>query len=215
MSLHEDELSMLRESLPEYVRLARVGIEFKKENGGALGYPAATLLLAVVDIIGSHLRKRHGLEPFMVTVDGGPQPIRKTGHHFRVLNSQYFGFEFSAAQIKTLYCLSRCPLTHNALLGLGIRLSINESIPDGIEFREDGAHISLPDFLKRCERAVDHFLADAETILRDSAAVDELQKGSHSKANAKALEKLKELAASGESMSSAQASAMGPPKRAL
>lgn len=212
MSIHEGELSMLRESLPEYVRLARVGIEFRKENGGALGYPSATLLLAVVDILGSHLRKREGLDPYTVTVDGEPQPIKKTAHHFRVLNSPYFGLSLSAAEIEKLYDLSRCPLTHNALLGLGVWLSVNESIPEGIAFRDGLTHVSLPDLLERCEQAVTRFLADAEKIVAESAGVDELQKESYSSANAEAIKRLKELAASSDLGTSAQVSGMGSSK---
>jgi hypothetical protein len=213
MALHDDELSMLKESLPEYLRLAQLGIEFKKDNGGALGYPSATLLFAVVDIIGSHLRKRQGIDPYTVTVDGGTQPIKKTAHHFRVLNSPYFDLTLSAAEIERLYDLSRCPLTHNALLGRGVRLSVNQSIPDGIEFRDGIANISLPDFLSRCEQAVERFLGDAEKIVAESAAVDELQKESYASVNAEAIKKLEELAASGNWGQSAQASAMGAAKR--
>ena len=36
----------------------------------------------------------------------------------------------------------------------GVRLSVGESIPKGIEFRSDGVHISFPDFLRVCEDAV-------------------------------------------------------------
>ncbi|HKQ58299.1 MAG TPA: hypothetical protein VJY35_10575 [Candidatus Eisenbacteria bacterium] len=213
MAIHDDELSMLRESLPEYVRLARLGIEFKKDNGGALGYPAATLLFAVVDTIGSHLRKRAGLEPYTVTVGGQQQPIKKTAHHFLVLNSPYFGMDLSATEIERLYDLSRCPLTHNALLGLGVRLTVEQAIPNVIEFREGIATISLPDFLKRCEQAIERFLAEAEKIVAESAAVDELRKESYARVNAEAIKKLEELARSGNWGQSAQASGMGRPNR--
>src|SRR5262245_61958692 len=160
MSIHEDELSMLQESLPEFIRLARVGIDTKKENGGVLGYPSAALLLAIVDIIGSYLRKREGVKPCTVVVPGMPkqQAIKNKGHHFLALNSRYFEYTFTGEQIDKLYEMSRCPLTHSALLGIGIRLHVDEQIADGIEFRADGAHISLPDFLPRCERAVERFL---------------------------------------------------------
>src|SRR6185369_2341974 len=109
MSIHDNYLSMLRESLPEYVRLARVGIAFEKDNGGVLGYPSATLLLAVVDIVGSHLRKRQGIEPHTVVVPGTakPQAIKNKGDHFLALNSTYFGYAFTQEQIDKLYELSR------------------------------------------------------------------------------------------------------------
>jgi hypothetical protein len=209
--IHNDELSMLKESLPEYLRLARLGIEVKKDNGAVLGYPSATLLLAVVDIIGSHLRKRSGVAPYTVRVNGvpEPQPIEKPSHHFRALNSPYFAYAFSAAQIKALYELSRCALTHSALLGLGIQLSVSESIPEGIAFRADGAHISLPDFLERCERAVAQFLEDAPKLLPDSAGVEKVQGESNAHANAGLIKKLKEAGAFGESTQSASASGVG------
>jgi hypothetical protein len=214
VAIHDDELAMLTESLPEFVALARLGIDSKKAKGGALGYPTAALLLAVVEIIGSHLRKREGVEPYVVPVPGTakPQSIKNKGDHFLALNSPYFGYTFPSEQIGKLYEMSRCPLTHSAILGIGIRLHVDEPIPGGITFRADGAHISLPDFLQRCECAVALFIADAPTLLPDSAAVAELARKSYSEANAEIIKELK--ANAGNWGQSVQASGMGtPPKR--
>jgi hypothetical protein len=211
--IHENYLSMLKESLPEYVRLARIGITTKKDadDDGVLGYPSATLLLAVVDIIGSHLRKRQGAEPYTVTVPGTakPQAIKNTGDHFLALNSPYFEYAFTAEQIDKLYQLSRCPLTHTGLLGPG-RISVNDPIPGGIDFRADGVHIYLPDFLRRCERAVERFLADAPKHVAESAAVADLEQKLRAAARADDTEKLKPWGDLGQS---AQASGMATPRR--
>jgi hypothetical protein len=211
MAIHEDELSMLRESLPEYLRLARIGIETKKENGGVLGYPSATILFAVVDAIGSHLRKAEGVEVYTVTVEGKPRPISGTAHHFHALNSPYFGLDLKESEIERLYNLSRSPLTHNARLGFGVRLTVDRSIPEVFVFQDGVLTISLPDLLKRCEVAVEAFLADGEKVVAESASVEELRMKALAPSNAEAMKKLEELAASGGWGQSAQASAMDRP----
>jgi hypothetical protein len=59
MAPHSSLVSMLRESLPEYVAVARMAVETTKPGRTAssfYGYPAAALLFAVVDSIGSYYR---------------------------------------------------------------------------------------------------------------------------------------------------------------
>ena len=87
---------MLRESLPEYLCVAGYCVAFRKDSSwigagpdACLGYPAALMLFAIVDAIGSY----HRADPnFRVTVDDKSVPIRKSGtQHFYILNSEYYG----------------------------------------------------------------------------------------------------------------------------
>ena len=56
MAIHNSIESMLRESLPEMVEIARYSIAaIKPVVGGCYGFPAATLLLCVADAIGSYV----------------------------------------------------------------------------------------------------------------------------------------------------------------
>ena len=171
MAIHDNVVSMLREALPEYLTLARMGISHRKANGGALGYPSATSLFAVVDAIGSYHR---GDPKFTVQVDGKAVTIDRTGDHILILNSAYFGFDLTGDALREIYRLNRSPLTHNAVVGDGQRLWVGEPVRPAIESKADGIHVYLPGFLERCEKAVEQFLAVADTVVPKSLAVEEL-----------------------------------------
>src|SRR5436309_3414795 len=116
MAIHEDYVSMVREALPEYLELARIGISHRKTNGGALGYPSAASLFALADAIGSFHR---GDPSFTVQVDGRALTINETSDHVLILNAPYFGLTLTEDELRAVYRLSRCPLAHNALLAAG------------------------------------------------------------------------------------------------
>jgi len=173
MGIHDNEVSMLREAFPEYLELARMGISHRKPNGGALGYPSATCLFALIDAIGSYHR---GDPSFTVQIEGRPETIRRTGHHIRILNSRYFEFDLTLEQLEALYELSRSPLTHNASLGGGQWLWVGEPARPAIESKADGIHVYLPALLAACEKAVERFLAVADEVVPRSLAVENLRR---------------------------------------
>ena len=170
MAQHDNAVSMLRESLDEYLELARLGIGFKKKNGGALGYPSAVCLLSVVDTIGSYHR---GDSKFTVQIDGKPHPISATSEHVFILNSTYFGCDLPMSALKEIYALMRSSLVHNAVLGRGLDLFVGEERTD-LRVTDAGVEMYLPGFLARCKSACEKFLAVADKIVPGSLAMKEL-----------------------------------------
>jgi hypothetical protein len=162
---------MLRESLPEYVAIARVAVETPTKGhtpSSFHGYPAATLLFAVADSIGSYYR---GHPKFVVEVDGVERRIDGDGFkHLFVLNSELYGQRLSEREIKAVYDYYRNPLTHNSALAPGVLLnkgSVDDPVfyPDRERFIEC---INVVGFLSITERAVEQFLRVAEEVVPTS-----------------------------------------------
>jgi hypothetical protein len=173
MAIHDNELEMVRASLPEYIKLARAGVE-----QGGLGCPTATLLFSVIDAIGSYHRKRAG---YTVKIDGRDVEILVTDDHFRILNSHYFGkpngLGLTGAQINRVYLRARCPVTHNAAVGVGCLLAEGGTRDKPIFDEKGFSWIHLPTLLERCTAAVDAFLAEAPSIIPGSEVADRLKHG--------------------------------------
>ena len=110
MVMHRTLAELLRESIAEYLVMACVSLDTQKVTGGVYGFPAALLLLSVVDAIGSYYV---GNTAFTVDIDGRPEPVNKK-NHYRILNGPHFELKLSHAQIDGLYEQYRCLLTHNA-----------------------------------------------------------------------------------------------------
>ena len=121
--LHTSVTTMVKEALPEYVDMAGIAIKTRKENGGVHGFPAALLLFAVVDAIGSYYR----YSDLRVPVDGRTLAINGDDwRHFLVLNSPLYGQTLTESQLKSLYSQFRNPLTHNAGLRPGTALAVGD-----------------------------------------------------------------------------------------
>ena len=200
MAIHEDELSMVRESLSQYLELARLGID----RADVLGYAAATLLFAFVDAVGSYHR-RH--PTFRVRLEGEELAINQPHDHLRILNSAYFGLDLTGDQINRLYGLTRSPLTHNAVLGAGCVLWAGTPAREAIAEERGLLHIYLPGLLERCENARGLFLTVAEEVIPESRAVQELQEKEESR-EVQVRRVMAELAGSGV-FEIAQVTAMG------
>jgi len=71
MTLHKSMSSMAAEVIEEYLRTAQFCLEFRKQDGGCLGYPATLLLLCVANALGSYLAGES------VTIEGKPQLLRQ------------------------------------------------------------------------------------------------------------------------------------------
>ncbi len=199
MGLHPDEVSMLRESLPEYLRLAEMGLGTTKPGGGVLGYPTTALLMAVVDALGSFVR---GHSTFRVKIDSVDRVVEKASDHIFILNSDFFGFHFSEAQLRDIYGLCRSPLTHNAVVGRGHMLVPGDPSAPAFEFRDGVVETNLAGLLKACRTAVTVFLGVADSVVATSKAVRELRE------KAARAELLRE-GVPGTTAPSASASAMG------
>src|SRR5262245_4629918 len=125
MPIHSSIPSVLRESVTEYLEIARYAISTRKPSGGGCyGWPGALLLLAIIDVIGSYHRSG---PKFTVIVDGKERHIRTDADHFLVLNSGYYGLNLSRKQIDAVYENFRCLLVHNASIAPGQVLSLGGS----------------------------------------------------------------------------------------
>lgn len=104
MAIHPDLKSMLYESLPEMLLVAKYCLEFRKDEklwntSGCYGFPAALLLLSIADSIGSY-------------VEGG-----SVKNHFKVLNNkEYYGMNLSEDELCIFYDAFRNKLSHNSLI---------------------------------------------------------------------------------------------------
>lgn len=172
VALHPDEVSMLRESLPEYLTLANLGLGTTKPDGGILGYPTTQLLMAVVDAIGSYYRE----DPkYRVRVDGVDREIKTTSDHIFILNSDYFGFDFTEDQLRDIYQLCRSPLTHNAVVGNGHVLVIGRTTDPAFEFKDGVVVTSVAGLGEACRKAVGKFLPVLDKVVPGSKAIGDLQ----------------------------------------
>ena len=92
MATHLDIKSMLYESLPEMLLVAKYCIEYRKDKNiwsvsGCYGYPAALLLLSIVDSIGSY-------------IENGKGNIDK---RFKVLNNDvYYGLNLTDQELQKI-----------------------------------------------------------------------------------------------------------------
>jgi hypothetical protein len=212
MAVYDDPVQAIREALPEFLELARIGVEHQKPGGGVLGYPSAVCLFAVVDAIGSYYR---GHPTFTVDVDGKPMPIAKdrASDHILILNSEFFGFSFTEAELRALYRIGRSPLTHNALIGEGQWLHADEGDGRAIVARSDGMHVYLHAFHRLCQEAVERFLRVAADVITKSLAMQEL----HSKAELTYANEVQEAMAKilGDAINTppVQVTAFAPPRR--
>jgi hypothetical protein len=172
MALHPNTLSMLSESLPEFIGIAQYSIYTNKPyEPGVYGYPATVLLFSIVDTIGSFYR---GNTSFPISLDGKQIFIQKTSHHFYILNSKYYSLDLSKEFIDKIYDNFRSPLTHNAALPPGHYLSANPS-PKSFTLHGGKPVVNLIPFLEVSKNAVIAFLTDISGKPR-SKMVEELEK---------------------------------------
>lgn len=154
MAIHASHKSMIKESLPEFLAVARYCVEFKKDreiwgSEGCYGYPANALLLAIADAIGSY-------------VIGG-----KTRAHFDILNHpDYYNLGLSTDNITTIYEAYRCLGTHNLVIGKDMVLDIGNDKDPVFSIMDGGAGLlRLRPFLNLTTTVVEKFLKDADTLV--------------------------------------------------
>jgi hypothetical protein len=170
MAIHPDLKSMLRESLVEYLHVAEYCVGYTKDvtwsremSGGCLGYPAAVMMFAIVDAIGSYYR---GNRTLSMSVDGRSVSIRTDGfQHFYILNSEYYAQTLSASTIKSLYGRFRSLLVHNAALAPGSFLVSFSGQHVSFPVSDDRQCVNLPPFLELSKRAVGVFLERLDTVV--------------------------------------------------
>jgi hypothetical protein len=153
MALHTSHTSMIKESLPEFLKVAEFCIEFRKDpkewgSEGCYGYPANVLLLAIADAIGSYV------------VQGN------TRNHFEILNHpDYYDLKLDEPSVTKIYEAYRCLGTHNAVLGKDVILDIGKDDDQIFYLKKEIAHLNLKPLLNLTKTVVTKFLEVADKLV--------------------------------------------------
>ena len=166
MALHETTTSLLKESLPEFLRVAEYCVGFRKSDGGCLGYPAAAIMFSIADSLGSYHRDR---SDFAVPIDGKSTSIKTDGyHHLFILNSGFYNLGLTEATIKKLYENYRCLLLHNSALAVDHFLFLGEPSAPSFVTDASGVHVNVAGFLRVTGIAVPAFLKKIDQVVPGS-----------------------------------------------
>lgn len=163
MAIHNSVPSMLKESLPEMLLVAKYCIEFKKESPpwpaqGCYGYPAALVLLCIADSIGSYVKKGN------------------VKNHFKIFNNKdYYSLELDSLSLKVLYDYYRNTLVHNAVLAPEIILDIGQSGEDVIQKINGNYLLKLLPLYEVSVIAVNKLFNDPKT-LTNNTTIDNINK---------------------------------------
>lgn len=165
MAIHPNLQSMLKESLPEMLLVAKYCVEFRKDTNtwpapGCYGYPAALLLLSIADSIGSYVEQG------------------KIKNHFKILNNKdYYGLNLSDEEIRIMLDNYRNLLSHNTVVSTNVGLNIG-SPNDPILQNQSGRYwLNLVPFYNVSAQAVNSFLNNPE-ILRNNQTISNIYKKS-------------------------------------
>ena len=162
MAIHYSISSLLRESITEYLAVSEYCVGYRKDRDiwgstGCFGYPAAVLLLAIADSIGSY-------------VIGGD-----TRNHFKILNyKEYYNLNLTNEELKLVYEDHRCLLTHNAAMSLNVGLSVGEDKTEIVERKDGKLYLNLEPFLKISKIAVAKFFNDIDNIVNNSDQINKI-----------------------------------------
>jgi hypothetical protein len=173
MALHKTTTSLLKESLTEFLDTANYCINFRKKNGGCLGFPGAAIMFSIVDSIGSY---HEGKIEFTVPIDGQKKIINGTSDHFFILNSDFYGLNLEQRTIKKLYDNYRCLLLHNSALAKNHFLFMGKSNEAPFVVKGDEVHVNVTGFLESTKKAVDKFLTEINEIVPGSKQLGNIEK---------------------------------------
>lgn len=147
MAIHPNLHSMTKESLKEMLEVAEYCIAFDKSKDtrwpdqyGCYGYPAAILLLCIVDSIGTIIQK------------GG----HDTTIHFQVLNNpKYYNLNLKQEELRIIEKEYRNRLTHNGHIFPRLILNIGEEdLPVLQQIAKDNYCLNLVPLLKITKKVV-------------------------------------------------------------
>ena len=152
MAIHSNLQSMLNESLPEMLLVAKYSVEFQKDTNiwpapGCYGYPAALLLLSIADSIGSY-------------VENG-----NIKNHFKVLNNKdYYGLNLSENEIQIIYDDYRNLLAHNTVMSKNVGLNIGSSSNPVLQNQNGRYWLNLIPFYNLSVKAVNSLLKNPKVL---------------------------------------------------
>lgn len=160
MAIHPNIPSMLQESLPEMLLVAKYSIEFQKNTKiwpapGCYGYPAALLLLSIADSIGSYVEQG------------------SVENHFKVLNNKgYYGLNLAPGEIKIIYDKYRNLLSHNSVIATDVGLKIG-SPTDPVLSKHNGRYwLSSVPLYNSSVTAVTAFLGNTASLATNQTVLD-------------------------------------------
>ena len=96
MAIHANSAELSAETIDEFIEHARMGLAYKKPDGGRSGYSSTLLMFCVIDALSNHL--------------GFPE------HSFGALNHEIFGLDLDGDQIESLKVWYRHSLAHNGMI---------------------------------------------------------------------------------------------------
>lgn len=144
MAIHQEHAGLSVEAIDEYVAASELCLNFRKSDGGCLGYPATLLLFCVVDALGGYLSldKRNKIPK---------------GERFFVLNHPCFGLTLTKDQVKRVEWWYRNGLAHNAAIPPGTGLTAEEGPPFEFAANGDPVMIRVLSFHRLVRQAWEHF----------------------------------------------------------
>jgi hypothetical protein len=152
MATHPNLRSMLNESLPEMLLVAKYSIEFQKDtkiwpDPGCYGYPAALLLLSIADSIGSYVEKGN------------------VKNHFKVLNNPaYYRLSLSDKEIEIMFDNYRNLLSHHSVLSTSVGLSIGSANDPVLQNKNSRYWLNLVPFYNASVKAVNSLLSNTKVL---------------------------------------------------
>lgn len=144
MAIHQEAAGLSIEAIDEYVRASELCLDFRKADGGCLGYPATLLLFCVVDALGGYLSldKRNKI------------PKREP---FYVLKHPCFGLDLTTDQVKWLEGWYRNGLAHNAAIPPGTCLTGEDGPPFDFAANGDPVKIRVSSFHRLVKHTWERF----------------------------------------------------------
>lgn len=142
MGIYEGKVNLLKEGLVEMITAAEYTSSYWKTDkrlwghsqGGILGYPTAVLLFATIDCLGSVYC---GNENFKIKVGTKKRHIASTSEHIFILNSDYFGMDYSHQDLINIHNNFRSALTHNLIMPQGYTLDTGDESQSIIQIIEN------------------------------------------------------------------------------
>lgn len=154
---------MLHESILEMLLVAKYCIEFRKDVSlwsapGCYGYPAALILLSIVDSIGSYIEKGN------------------VENHFKILNnSDYYNLGLSKQSLRVIYDHYRNTLSHHSVLTQNIILDIGQAEDRVFEKIDSVFILKLVPLFNLSVISVNKLLNDPQVLL-NNATIGNIEK---------------------------------------
>jgi hypothetical protein len=163
MAIHQNIPSMLQESLPEMLLVAKYCIEFRKDTSiwpapGCYGYPAGLILLSIADSIGSYVEKGN------------------VENHFNILNNpDYYRLKLNNNELKIIYDNYRNLLSHNSVMATNVSLDIGLASDPVLQNKNGFYLLKLAHLSNVSVKAVDALLNNPD-MLRSNQTIENIYK---------------------------------------